>query len=291
MRGNHRMSALVLVADSDPFNLRLLSELCSTLGYEVMTAADGGAVLDAVARQRPALVLMDTALPVMDGFAVLRILKADAGLRSVHVLLVTAENDTASREQGLALGADDYVTKPYRTLEIQQRLRNVLKLKEARDAVSEVQERDGVVDPLTHAGTASQLHISLDYEFTRAVRYKHPLSCVVVRCTNYAELVLQLGNRAPELVVGPIASALKGGIRNVDHLFRADSNELAVLLPETAADGARIVVARLRGLLSEAALFGDGIAARVLVASASYPKVKVSDGDALWRTAQRALRE
>jgi len=74
------MSALVLVADADPFNLRLLSELCGTLGYDVMTAADGGAVLDALARQRPSLVLMDSALPVMDGLKVLEVLRADAGL-------------------------------------------------------------------------------------------------------------------------------------------------------------------------------------------------------------------
>jgi len=97
------MSALVLVADSDPFNLRLLSELCSSLGYDVMSAADGGAVLDALARQRPSLVLMDAGLPVMDGFNVLGILKADAGLCDVPVLLVTQEDDEPSRERALAL--------------------------------------------------------------------------------------------------------------------------------------------------------------------------------------------
>jgi two-component system, cell cycle response regulator len=283
------MSALVLVADSDPFNLTLLSELCSTLGYEVMTAADGGAVLDAISRQRPELLLMDAALPVMDGFQVLRILKADDDLKHLPILLVTREDDPEGRERGVALGADDYVSKPYRTFEIQQRLRNVLQLTRVRAAVSEPPQRASIVDTLTNVGAASQLHISLDYEFTRAVRYKHPLSCVVARCLNYLALEAQLGPSAPELVIAPLASAMKGGIRNVDHLFRSRADELTILLPETPVDGARIVVERLRHLLQAPDLFSVPEPPRVAVASVSYPKQRAADGNGLWRAAQKAL--
>ena len=284
------MSALVLVADSDPFNLRLLSELCATLGYEVMTAADGGAVLDAMARQRPSLVVMDAGLPVMDGLAVLRILKADAGLCDVPVLLSAPENDTASREHGLALGAQDYVCKPYRTLEIQQRMLDVLS-HQGPELTWENDERTErmVADPVTKAGTPSQLHISLDYEFTRAVRYKHALSCVVVRCSNYAELVSRLGVRAPELVVSPLANAIRGAVRTVDHLFRSEPGEFSLLLPETGLEGARIVVERLRALLHEPGLYGAAPSPAITVAAASYPVQGVSDGEALHALARAAL--
>lgn len=283
------MSALVLVADADPFNLHLLSELCATLGYDVMTAADGGAVLDAISRQRPDLVLMDASLPVMDGLQVLRILKADGGLCQVPILLVTREDDAESRERGLGLGADDYVTKPYRTFEIQQRLRSVLQLQQARAVASEAGERAPIIDPLTLAGTSSQLHISLDYEFTRAVRYKHPLSCVVVRCLNYDEVASALGASAPERVIVPMAGAIKCGIRNVDHLFRSDAHELTVLLPETGPEGSSIVVERLRKLLGDAALSVASPKPRIAVAAASYPTRRAKDGEALWRAAQSAL--
>src|SRR5262245_33874525 len=168
------MSALILVADADPFNLRLLSELCSTLGYDVVTAADGGAVLDAVARERPDLVLMDVSLPVMDGLQVLRILKADHDLAQLPVLLVTADGDDEARRRGCEMGAEDYVVKPYRSFEIQQRLRNVLRLRTmAANTTNPPVERFDIADPLTGTGTTSQLHISLEYEFTRAVRYNH----------------------------------------------------------------------------------------------------------------------
>jgi two-component system cell cycle response regulator len=284
------MSALVLVADSDPFNLRLLSELCATLGYDVMTAADGGAVLDAMARQRPSLVVMDACLPVMDGLSVLRILKADAGLCDVPVLLVTPEEDTQSRERGLALGANDYVSKPYRTLEIQQRMLDVLAHSTPSPAWEADERTERIVsDPLTKTGTPSQLHISLDYEFTRAVRYKHALSCVVIRCLNYAELAQRLGPRAPEAVIAPLANAIRGGVRTVDHLFRSEAGEFSVLLPETGIEGARIVVERLRALLREPGLYAAGESPVIAVAASSYPKEPVPDGEALHAAARRAL--
>jgi two-component system cell cycle response regulator len=285
------MSALVLVADSDPFNLRLLSELCATLGYEVMTAADGGAVLDAMARQRPSLVLMDASLPVMDGLKVLGILKADSGLRDVPVLLVTQEADALSRERGMALGANDCVFKPYRPLEIQQRMRDVMNAFGDDESVTEVSQRPDmqIADPLTHLGTAKQLHISLEYEFTRAVRYKHALSCVVISCVNYADLAQRLGSGALDKLVAPLANTIKGGIRTVDHLFRSGTFEFTVLLPETAHEGAHIVVDRLRAMLREHALHTNEAKAVIAVAATSYPHESVGDGEALYALARREL--
>jgi diguanylate cyclase (GGDEF)-like protein len=287
------MSSLVLVAESDPFNLGLLSELCSTLGYDVVTAVDGGAVLDAAARERPNLILMDATLPELDGFQVLRILKADQDLAGVPVLLVTKEGDDEARRRAVEMGAEDYVTKPYRTFEIQQRLRNVLRFQAAANAQSEPGVRDtlDIIDPLTGAGTTAQLHISLDYEFTRAVRYEHPLSCVVVRCRNYGHVAGTLGGGDAQRVLVDIASALRGGIRGVDHLFRSAPNEFTILLPETDARGCRIVVERLKKSVTGPELFGDEVepAPDVGIASVSYPKRKAGDGETLWRQAVAAL--
>ncbi len=281
------MSSLVLVAESDPFNLGLLSELCSTLGYDVVTAGDGGSVLDAAARQRPNLILMDVSLPELDGFQVLRILKADQNLAGVPVLLVTSEGDEEARRRAVEMGAEDYVTKPYRTFEIQQRLRNVLRFQAAQTA-SEPGVRDtlDIVDPLTGAGTTSQLHISLDYEFTRAVRYEHPLSCVVVRCGNYGAIAAAIGGGDAQRVLVELATALRGGIRGVDHLFRSAPNEFTILLPETDSRGCRIVVDRLESMTGPALFEGGAEPLPVVgIGAVSYPKRKAADGEALWRLA------
>lgn len=277
------MSALVLVAEADPFNLRLLSDLCSTLGYEVVTAGDGGAVLDCVARERPHLVLMDASLPVMDGLQVLRILKADVNLAHVPVLLVTAEDDEHSRRVGLQLGAEDYVTKPYRSFEIQQRLRNVLRLQVAAGTISSYPpDRLDIADPTTGAGTASQFRISLDYEFTRAVRYSHPLGCVVVRCSNAARLSPDMQRR----MFVQLTSALRGCVRNVDQLFRSSPDAFSILLPETDQRGCARVIERVQALAARDPFDADlDPRPRIDMSWASYPNEKVADAEGLWARA------
>lgn len=285
------MSALILVADADPFDLRLLSELCSSLGYEVVTAGDGGAVLDAVARHQPQLLLMDVDLPELDGFQVLRILRGDPGLGYLPVLLVTAADDEEAPRRGLEMGAEDYVTKPFRTFEIQQRLRNLLRAR-AIETTGSAGPSLGpeTIDSITGAGTTSQLHISLDYEFTRAVRYAHPLSCVVVHCANYRQIAGELGGSAAQPVLETLASELRNSIRGVDQLFRSGPDEFTILLPETDRRGCKIVVERVRAATGAERLFPSQIEPRprIEVGAASYRsgEGKVKDGEALWQRAR-----
>jgi diguanylate cyclase (GGDEF)-like protein len=287
------MPTLILVADADPFNLGLLSELCASLGYDVATAADGGAVLDAVARERPRLVVMDVSLPVLDGFKVLRILKGDTGLSQLPVLLVTREDDVEGRRRGLEMGAVDYLTKPYRTFEIQQRIRNVLRIQDAlisRSTDAPESASSEAQDPGPTTGTISQLHISLDYEYTRAVRYGHPLSCVVVRCHNYAAILDGGGSAVAERCMLPLANVLRTCIRGVDHLFRSAEDAFTILLPETDQGGCDVVARRLRTSLLVEDLFDAAVLPRpqVAVGCASYPDAEAQDGAALWQAATLA---
>ena len=286
------MTALVLVADADPFNLRLLSEACLALGYDAITAADGEAVLDSVARQRPDLVLMDVDLPGTNGLQVLQILKGDAGYHDVPVVLATRHDDEETRQAGLQIGADDYVSRPYRTFEIQQRIRNALRLRASLIPAADRSESSLAADPLTGAGTAAQLYMSLDYEFTRAVRYGHSMSCIVVRCENYSAILLRDGQAlAEQSVLLPLASALRGCIRGVDHLFRSAANEFSILLPETGPDGCAIVVNRLQTKTNEPDVFEAHAAPtpELSIGAACYPAVSAPDGEALWRHAIAAV--
>lgn len=252
----------ILVADDDPFNLRLLTELCEAAGYDVIACGDGQAVLDTIARERPALVLLDVKMPRLDGFEVMAILKADANLASIPIIVVTSADDVETRERGIALGAEDYVTKPFRVFELQQRIRNVLRVSVAETAAAAAREeaRDkGTVDPLTHAGTAQQLRITLDYEFTRAARYKNPLTCIIVRVANYVDIVEHSGRDSGEGVLVQTAAGLRQAIRGIDHLFRSDVDEFTMLLPETNAKGAQVVLDRITEQAGDRSLFGPAI--------------------------------
>jgi len=284
------VTAQILVAEEDPFNLRLLQELCEAAGYTVITAAKGSAVLDAVARDRPSLILMSLTLPDLDGFEVMRVLKADAELASIPVVVVTGAADADLRARAIELGAEDYVTKPYRVFEVQQRVRNALRLQAAESAAAVAHEivRDNeLVDPLTRAGTSHQLQITVNYEFTRAARYKHDLTCLSVRLANYEQIAASGGPDAGEGALVQLATGLRSYIRTIDHVFRSEIDAFVVVLPETDEDGALAVLKRLQAAAQEGTLWGALITPlpKLRCGLASYPKLAVPGGEALLHAA------
>jgi two-component system cell cycle response regulator len=292
------MPALVLIAESDPFNLRLLQEVCEAAGHTVLTAMEGTAALDVVARKRPDLVMVDVALAATaftsldgndptGGLEVLRVLKADTSLSSIPVLLTTSASDSDSGRRGIELGADDYLSRPYRIFEIHQRVRNTLR----RAWLERLSTGEEGLDPLTRAGSAAQLPITLEYEMTRAVRFDHPLSCVAIEVANHEGLLDAVGPMRVEVLLGELAASVRQCIRGIDHLFRASDRELVLVLPETAAAEAQVVIARLRERSRHGTLVSAGgrVTPQLLIGVAGRAEDRVSAAEALLRVARMAL--
>jgi putative two-component system response regulator len=128
---NDTAAALVLVVDDTETNLDIL---VATLGdtYEVAVAMDGPSALELAAGQHPDLILLDIMMPGLDGYEVCRRLMADPATAAIPVIFLTAMTDVADKARGFALGAVDYVTKPFEPLEIQARVRTHLVLTQAR---------------------------------------------------------------------------------------------------------------------------------------------------------------
>jgi two-component system response regulator MprA len=117
--------AAILVVDDDAPIRRMLGRTLTAAGYAVESAPDGGAALAAVEQSVPDLIVLDVAMPGLDGLAVCRRLRA-RGL-STPVLLLTARDGLADRVHGLDAGADDYVVKPFETEELLARIRALLR--------------------------------------------------------------------------------------------------------------------------------------------------------------------
>ena len=287
------MTGLVLIAEGDPFNLRLLEELCEEGGFEVVTAGDGETALMVIARQRPALIVLDAGLRTDDGAEVLEVLQTDAALASIPVLLTTDDGDEEARKRGIDLGAADFVARPFRVFEVEQRIKNLLRLataeraaQRARGSLSVDPEAD--TDPLTHTGGAAQLRITLDYEATRAVRYEQALTCVVLRITNFDAVVERSGESTGQGLLMQLAANLRGVVRSIDHLFRSDVDEFVVLLPSTSAKDAKTLLQRLRS--EGAGLAGIGIdpPAELSLGHASV-SAAIDDGERLLHEARAKL--
>lgn len=142
------MATSVLVVDDDPTVSDVVRRYLEHAGHRVVLAADGRAALDAYARERPDLIILDLMLPVIDGLEVARRLRAAPG-PGVPIIMLTALGEEVDRIAGLQVGADDYVTKPFSPRELVLRAQSVLR-RTAPQAVPVAVLTDGdlVVDPV-----------------------------------------------------------------------------------------------------------------------------------------------
>ena len=108
----------VLIVDDEPSIVISLEYLLGQAGYDVHTASDGQQALDAVGALRPRLVLLDAMMPVINGFEVCRRIRGDPALEGTRILMLSAKGRDVEINQGLALGADAYITKPFATREL-----------------------------------------------------------------------------------------------------------------------------------------------------------------------------
>ena len=136
---------LILVADDVPANVELLFDQLHVLGFRAVAAYDGPAALRVCAEQHPDLCILDVSMPAGDlgvddrstGFEVCRRIKRDPRTARIPVIFVTALNDTTDRVKAIEAGGDDFLTKPHNRLVLGARVRSLLKLKAATDALEE----------------------------------------------------------------------------------------------------------------------------------------------------------
>ena len=144
--------ARILIADDNADMRQFLAGLLSA-HYEVETVPDGMTALAAARKRLPDLVLSDVMMPKLDGFALLRELRADPRTQTVPVVLVSARAGEESRAEGLDVGADDYLEKPFTTRELMARVNATLRLAQMRREVVKHEQRTSVAVAANEAKT------------------------------------------------------------------------------------------------------------------------------------------
>ena len=123
----------ILVVDDEEANRNLLREILRPLGYQVREAADGDEALAAVAESTPDLILLDLMMPRLNGYEVCRELKSDPRTRLVPIIILTTLEQLQDKIKAIDLGADDFLNKPFHTIELTTRVRSLLSLKHFTD--------------------------------------------------------------------------------------------------------------------------------------------------------------
>jgi len=120
------MSKRVLIADDEPNIVISLEFLMKREGHAVSVARDGPSALDAIRSERPDLVLLDVMMPGLSGFEVCAAVRADEALAGVKILMLSAKGRDTDIAKGNAMGADAYMTKPFSTRELAEKVRELL---------------------------------------------------------------------------------------------------------------------------------------------------------------------
>jgi DNA-binding response OmpR family regulator len=120
------MSLKILVADDEPNIVISLEYLLKREGYTVVIARDGQEAIDAITREQPDLVLLDVMMPKKTGFEVCQEVRANDALQATKILMLTAKGRDTDVTKGLGLGADAYMTKPFSTRELVQKVAQML---------------------------------------------------------------------------------------------------------------------------------------------------------------------
>lgn len=120
------MAQSILIVDDAPNIVLSLEFLMKQEGYEVFSVDNGEEALALVERHRPDLILLDVMMPRKDGYEVCQVIRANEQYKDTRIIMLTAKGRDVEREKGLALGADDYITKPFSTREVVEKVRKYL---------------------------------------------------------------------------------------------------------------------------------------------------------------------
>ncbi len=285
----------ILIIDDDEHTRTLLRDFCEQSSFAASVAADGEQIVQKLEQFRPDLVLLDLVLPNKDGFAVLKEIRDQREWTELPVVILTAVGDMDGKIRGMELGADDFITKPFKLVDLQTRVSSALTIREYRKKLTAAEEALAqlrAVDPVTGAGTYAQLKASVDSEIVRSRRYGRPAAALVLGIDDYQGLRFQLGREKCDALIAGIADKIRASLRGADQLFRMDLGEFVILLPETDLASARIAAGRLSQLLQNVIAEGreGSVSVSVRIGGAAFPGDGVNSTEDLLREANRVYR-
>jgi diguanylate cyclase (GGDEF)-like protein len=238
----------VLIVDDQPINIQALYQIFAR-DHRVLMATGGAKALKMCIDDPPDIILLDVVMPQMDGHEVCARLKADAATRHIPVIFVTAHTDAELETKGLALGAVDFIAKPFNPAVVRARVDTHLTLKAHSDLLRQMVFLDG----LTGVANRRCFDQKLSAEWRRAARHARPLAILMLDVDHFKRYNDRYGHQAGDDCLRQVASAIKGCLlRPGDLVSRYGGEEFACTLPETDFAGAlkvaRTIEQRIRGL-------------------------------------------
>ncbi|GIW74262.1 MAG: diguanylate cyclase response regulator [Phycisphaerales bacterium] len=232
----------VLVVDDSPLVHRLLKARLRDENIELHHAHGGEEALRFVAENDVATMLLDLNMPGMDGFEVLRHIGGKEESATMPIIVLSGQQEAQDKIMAFALGAMDYITKPFDLAELRARLRSALRIHRLVRMLSERAQLDG----LTGLWNRSHLDERLAQLVASAERSDRPLSVALLDLDHFKSINDNYGHPAGDAALQGVADVIATTVRGADVPCRYGGEEFAILMPETTPDQARALCERIR---------------------------------------------
>jgi two-component system cell cycle response regulator len=267
-------NGVVLLVDDSSVIRAVVRRRLEEQGYRVVEVEDGQGALAAFRECRPDAVLLDIEMPVLDGFQILELIKAEPEQADTPVVFLTARDNTEDLVEALRLGAHDYLRKPFEPSELMARVRAAVRVKSLQDelrvrnAELELMSR---TDPLTGLWNRRHTEDQLLAAASLSRRHATPFSVLMIDVDHFKHVNDSAGHTAGDAVLVEVAVRIREAVRIEDVVSRWGGEEFLVVLPSTEIDGAWSLGDRIRVAVgAEPVTFADGsIAVTVSVGCAS----------------------
>ncbi len=240
----------ILIVEDDPATRKMLKISLRKAGHTVTLAENGRQALELYEKEFFPIVLTDWMMPEINGLELCRRLRTNDFPGYVYIIILTAKDSKESIISGLDAGADDYITKPFHSAELQVRLKTAIRILEMEKDFKMANEKIrtlSITDPLTGCYNRAYISERLPKEIKKARRYQHPLSVVMCDLDHFKKVNDEYGHHIGDCLLKEFVNNTLESIRDdTDWLARYGGEEFLIVVPETDYRGAYLMAERLR---------------------------------------------
>jgi two-component system cell cycle response regulator len=300
--GDTESQKKILLIEDSPTQARYAGLLLEDAGYAVSVATTGHLGIDKAQNELPDLIMLDVVLPDLDGFTVCRRLRRKL-VYYVPIMMLTEQRTTVEDKlDGLNVGADDYLNKPYDEREMLARVSSLLRIKQILDELHsrlanehqsyQALKRIALVDHLTSLYNRHYFCEVFQREFGIATRYGNPLACIMTDLDHFREFNNRYGHPSGDWILQNTAGLTRKMLRQGDIVARYGGEEFIIILPMTGIDEAKGLAERLRAAVAGATWrhpdFGS-LSVSLSIGVAALPMPGIESAQELLASADKAL--
>jgi diguanylate cyclase (GGDEF)-like protein len=284
----------IAVVDDDAAIRRLVNLYLKRAGYRILECTTGAEARETLWNEPWDLAILDRRLPDLDGVVLAHELKSNPEFRARYAIMLTGEDEQEDKVEGLELGADDYITKPFQAPELLARIRAGKRIVDLQKELLETNRRLellSITDGLTKLNNHRYLQDELARAFEEAQRYERPLSLAMIDIDFFKKINDTYGHAVGDDVLKRVAQLFKESVRSTDLVARYGGEEFAVMMPETTLDDGITFAEKIRGLIADTPMETQAgpLKTTVSIGVASVPFTRTRSSKELIVAADKAL--